>query len=150
MSLPSGKNIRATGNLQHSCVLTMPIDNKVIARAIENGGTVALGTIPKDALVLNNIVDVAIANDDTGAVTGQLGDGTDPDRYAAVAIDLKTVAVTRPGYVIATSDADGVDSVYGETTEVTLTVAAANGDGAIGLATWYLEYLRPGASHGVS
>jgi hypothetical protein len=128
----------------------MPIDNKTILAAIANGGTIALGTIPKDALIIENVVDVAVAFDDTGAMTGQLGDGTDADRFAAAAVSLKSAAVTRPGDVAGTSDADGVDSVYGVTTEVTLTVAAANGDGALGRATWYLHYLRPDAAHGVS
>ena len=111
-------------------------------KAIANGGTVTLGTIPKDALIVGNVLDVAVAFDDTGAVTGQLGDGTTAARFAAAGVDLKTKAVTRA--------ATGVDSLYAVTTEVTLTVASANGDGALGRATWYIEYLRPDASHGVS
>jgi len=146
----SPRAIRATGALQHACVLAVPIDNALILKAAANSNIVAVGTIPKDALIIDNILDVGLAFDDTGALTAELGDGTDPDRFAATPVSLKSVAVTAPGRVIGTSEADGVPSVYGETTEVSLTIAGVNSDGEIGRATWYLTYLRPDAAHGVS
>jgi len=144
------REIRATGALQHACVLAVPIDNALILKAAANSNIVAVGTIPKDALIIGNVLDVAVAFDDTGALTGELGDGTDPDRFAATPVDLKTVGVTQPGYVIATTDPDGYNTVYGVTTEVSLTIAGVNSDGEIGRATWYITYLRPDAAHGVS
>jgi len=142
--------IRATGALTQECVLAIPIDNKLILKAAANSNIVAVATIPKDALIIGNVLDVAIAFDDTGALTGELGDGTDPDRFAATPVSLKSVAVTAPGRVIGTSEADGVNTVYGVTTEVSLTIAGVNSDGEIGRATWYLTYLRPDSAHGVS
>ena len=129
---------RVTGGLQHACVATVEI---VPSDIKDWSASTKLATIPNDAVVTRGWVHVLTAFDDSGALTGNFGHGSDPNYFNAVPIDLKTEAVTA-------LDAAAVNGVqYPSTTEVECSFPAGNGE--VGKAVLYIEYMRPGAAHGV-
>lgn len=132
---------RATGALQHANVLTIPLTNEVLAKCVRNGGTLGVGTIPKDAVITRTVISITEASDDGTATTIQIGTPTDPDFLLAGTTDLATPgqddgAITAP-------------TLYDDVDEVILTFAGA-GDATTGKAVFFVEYLRPDGADGVS
>jgi len=91
-------------------------------------------TIPANSQIVDVILNVTTANDDTGAATVSVGTDADPDAFLAE-VDVKTVATTR-----GTLDTEATN-VGATDLQVLADFTGATGDGT-GAATVTVLYLQ--------
>lgn len=139
---------RANGSLQHACVLTVQVTNEVLAKALANGGTLAVATIPSDAVIIDTMYSIDEASDATGTGTVDLGDGSTADRFFAD-LDITAAPEAGAGAITRAGTQAGAMARYATSNEVVLT-ANVDTAGTVGKCTLFLEYLRPDRAEGVS